>query len=109
MRGWGKNNYKPKEKGKREGKRGKRKKKRRKRERKRRKRERKRSKEEKRKKKGKGNEIGKMKEKDGFWLTQENKQNLFGEKNHIFSSGGKNIIHFRDVNVFKIWSKMLYA
>ena len=28
-------------------------------------------------------ELGKKKkEKDGFWLTQENKQILFGEKNH---------------------------
>ena len=26
--------------------------------------------------------MGKKNEKDGFWLTQENKQNLFGEKNH---------------------------
>ena len=31
-------------------------------------------------KRGKRKEIGKKKEKDGFWLTQENKQNLFGEK-----------------------------
>ena len=48
---------------------------------------------------GKRKEIGKKKEKDGFWLTQENKENLFGKKNHIFSPGGKNIIYFRDVNV----------
>ena len=45
--------------------------------------------------------MGKKNEKDGFWLTQENKENLFGKKNHIFSPGGKNIIYFRDVNVFK--------
>ena len=48
-----------------------------------------------RKKKGKGNEKGenwkkgkekkeKGKEKDGVWLTQENKQNHFWGKNHIF-------------------------
>ena len=52
-------------------------------------------------KRGKRKEIGKKKEKYGFWLTQENKENLFGKKNHIFSPGGKNIIYFRDVNVFK--------
>ena len=50
---------------------------------------------------GKRKEIGKKMEKDGFWLTQENKQNLFGKKNHIFSPVGKNIIYFRDVNVLK--------
>ena len=33
------------------------------------------------KKKGKKEKIG----KDGFWFTQENKQNLFGEKIIIFS------------------------
>ena len=54
---------------------------------------------------GKRMEIGKKKEKDGFWLTQENKENLFGKKNHIFSPGGKNIIYFWDVNVFKIGPK----
>ena len=32
------------------------------------------------KKKGERKEIGKKKEKDGFWLTQENKKNLFGQK-----------------------------
>ena len=45
-------------------------------------------------KRGKRKEIGKKKEKYGFWLTQENKENLFGKKNHIFSPGGKNIIYF---------------
>ena len=47
-------------------------------------------------KKGKGKrKKGKEKEgRDGFLLTQDNKQNLFGEKNHIFSPGGKNIIYF---------------
>ena len=33
---------------------------------------------------------------------------FFGEK-IIFFPGGKNIIYFRDVNVSKIWSKMLYV
>ena len=45
--------------------------------------------ERKRRKKGgkrqKRMEIGNKKEKNGFWLTQDNKQNLFGEKNLIFS------------------------
>ena len=56
------------------------------------KRERKRRKRKKgkgKRKKGKENEG-----RDGFLLTQDNKQNLFGEKNHIFSPGGKNIIYF---------------
>ena len=50
----------------------------------------------KRRKKGKEKrKKGKEKEgRDGFLLTQDNKQNLFGEKNHIFSPGGKNIIYF---------------
>ena len=45
-----------------------------------------------RKKEEKGGK-GKKKEKDGFWLTQENEQNLFEEKNHIFSPWGKIIIY----------------
>ena len=84
--------YKPKQiKGKREGKR----------ERKRRKKEKKGKEKGKGKKRGKRKEIGKKKEKDGFWLTQENKLNLFAEKNHIFCSGGKNIIFFspREKNI----------
>ena len=47
--------------------------------------------ERKRRKKGKEKE---KEGRDGFLLTQDNKQNLFGEKNHIFSPGGKNIIYF---------------
>ena len=47
-----------------------------------------------RKKKKMERKGGKGKEKIGFWLTQENMQNLFGEKNHIYSPGGKNIIFF---------------
>ena len=55
------------------------------------------SKKRKRGEKEKGKEGKRKKEgKDGFWLTQENKQNLLGEK--II----KNIKYFRDVNVFKI-------
>ena len=49
---------------------------------------------------------GKEKEgRDVFLLTQDNKPNLFGEKKHIFSPGGKNIIYFWDVNVFIIGPK----
>ena len=79
-------------KGKREGKGGKGKGKEGKRERKRRKKGK-----ERERKRGKRKKIGKKKEKDGFWLTQENKQNLFGEnfplkEYHIFSPREKNII-----------------
>ena len=65
--------------------------KKRKREGKREKRERKRKKKGKEKKeKGNKEEIGKKNEKDDFWLSQENKQNLFGEK-IIFSPQGERI------------------
>ena len=40
-------------------------------------------------KRGKRKEIGKKKEKYGFWLTQENKENLFGKKKSYFSPRGK--------------------
>ena len=36
---------------------------------------------------GKRKEIGKKEETDGFWLKQENKQNLFGEKIIFFPRG----------------------
>ena len=52
--------------------------------------------------KGKGKEgkrKEKGKEKDGFWLTQEKMQNLFWEKNHIFSQGGKNFLSY----IFPKW------
>ena len=84
FKGWGKNYYKlkqkkekgrkkVKEKGRKKGKKGKEK-----------------------KEKGKGKrKKGKEKEgRDVFLLTQDNKPNLFGEKKHIFSPGGKNIIYF---------------
>ena len=45
-------------------------------------------------KKENGGKREKKKEKDGFWLTQKNKQNLFWEKNHILSPGVKNIKYF---------------
>ena len=47
--------------------------------------------EKKRKEKGKdkGGKEGNRKknEKDGFWLTQENKQNLIGKKSYFFPRG----------------------
>ena len=49
--------------------------------------------ERKRKRKEKGRKGRKLKGgKRCFWLTQENKQNLLGEKSD-FSPGGKNIIN----------------
>ena len=52
------------------------------------KRERKRRKKEKReRKRGKRKEKGKKKENNGFWLTQENKENLFGETIIFFPLG----------------------
>ena len=52
------------------------------------------SKKRKRGEKEKGKEGKRKKEgKDGFWLTQENKQNLFWEKKKF--PGGKNIIFSR--------------
>ena len=49
---------------------------------------------EKKEKGKKGKEKEKKEGRDVFLLTQDNKPNLFGEKKHIFSSGGKNIIYF---------------
>ena len=40
-------------------------------------------------KRGKRKEIGKKKEKYGFWLTQENKENLFVKKKSYFFPRGK--------------------
>ena len=45
-------------------------------------------------KRGKRKEKGKKKEKEEFLAHTGNKRNLFAEKNHIFSPGGKNIIFF---------------
>ena len=36
---------------------------------------------------GERKEIWKKNEKDGFWLTQENKQNLIGKKIIFFPKG----------------------
>ena len=47
----------------------------------------KKEKRERERKRGKRKEIGKKKEKDGFWLTQENKENLFGKKIIFFPQG----------------------
>ena len=69
-----------KENGRKKGEKGKKEGKRKKRERKRRK------KEKRERKRGKRKEIGK-KEKDGFWLTQENKENLFCKKIIFFPQG----------------------
>ena len=56
-----------------------------------------------RKKEEKGGK-GKKKEKDGFWLTQENDQNLFKEKKSYFSPMGKerlSYINFTEQRCFK--------
>ena len=57
---------------------------------------------------GERKEIWKKNEKDSFWLTQENKQNLIGKKSYFFPRGKEYHI-FSIVNAFKIWSKMLYV
>ena len=58
-----------------------------KRERKRRKKGKKGKERKRERKRGIRKEIGKKKEKDGFWLTQENKQNIFGGKIIFFPQG----------------------
>ena len=65
-------------------------------------------KEEKRERKRKGGkrkEIGKKKKKMFFSSHRKISKTFLGKKSY-FSLGGKNIIYFRDVNVFKIWSKI---
>ena len=56
---------------------------------------------------GKSKEIGKRRKKTVFGSHRKISKTFWGEKS-FFSPGGKKIIYFRDVNVFKIWSKMLY-
>ena len=86
-----KNDYKPKQKkakGRKKGKEGKKKEK---------KGRTRRIKEKRERKRGKRKEIGKKKEKDGFWLTQENKQNLFwGKKSYFFPRG-------KEYHIFSRW------
>ena len=82
LRGLGKNDYKPKQKkrkGKEKGEKGKGKKRK---------------------------EIGKKNKKVVFGSHRKISKTFWGKK-LSFSPGWKNIIYFRDVNVFKIWSKIL--